>query len=194
MSVTGSTSAPSDNHRSRSKEFGAVLVEKIVECARRTAGDLLERVSRVVVLTRHDRPFAGDEQLDFARGYARCHETLEDITLGRDAEGHGFTDFLGEDVERLGPRETDRSREAVMRAPQRRVGQHTEPGLGHVAMVDQRHATVVCEAGPGTRGAYLTCRREQRPREDRGADRRVRNSSRGGKLIDAVVRALVDTE
>src|SRR5262250_2007493 len=53
---------------------------------------------------------------------------------------------------------------------------------------------IVGQAGPGARGANLPRRGEQRRREDRGADRRVRHPGRGGELVDAVVGSLVDPE
>src|SRR5262249_43522626 len=71
--------------RSRSKEFCAVLVEKFSQRARGTAGDLLEGVGRVVVLTGEDRPLARDQQFSFARRYAGVDEPLEDLALVSDA-------------------------------------------------------------------------------------------------------------
>jgi hypothetical protein len=40
-------------------------------------------------------------------------------------------------------------------APHSAGSLHAQPGLGHVAMVDQGHATAAGEAGPGAGGAHL---------------------------------------
>ena len=45
----------------------------------------------------------------------------------------------------------------MMRAPQRRIGEHPQPGLGRIAMVDQGHAATAGKAGPCARGAHLVC-------------------------------------
>jgi hypothetical protein len=66
--------------------------------------------------------------------------------------------FGREQLERLGPRQGDRSDQVVVGALERRVGEHAQPGLGHVAVVDQGHAAAAGQAGPGARGAHLARR------------------------------------
>jgi hypothetical protein len=70
------------------------------------------------------------------------------MSLGRDAEGDGLAQFRRWQLERLGPRHGDWSCQVVVRAPERRVGEHAQPGFGSVAMVDQGRAAAAGEAGP----------------------------------------------
>src|SRR4029077_15715682 len=147
-----------------SEEFRAVLAEELGHRARGASGDLLEGAGGVVVLAGEDRPLARDEQLSRPRRYPGAGEALEELPLGRDLEGDGLAEFGRQQFERLRPRQGDRPGQVVVRAPQRRVGEHAHPGLGRVAMVDQGHAAAVGQAGPGARCAHLTPRGEQRRR------------------------------
>jgi pimeloyl-ACP methyl ester carboxylesterase len=68
--------------------------------------------------------------------YPGAGEALEELPLGLDPEGDGLAEFGREQLEHLRPRQGDRSCQVVVRAPQRRVGEHAQPRLGRVAMVD----------------------------------------------------------
>src|SRR5689334_7015531 len=175
-----------------SDELRAVDVKELSNWPWRAAGDLLEGVGRVVVLAGEDRPLARDEQLSRPRRDPGVGEALEELPLVRDPERDGLAQFRRKQLEGLGPRHGSRSCEVVVRAPKHRIAKHAQPGLGRVAVVDQGHTTAAGEAGPGAEGTDFGRRGEQRRREDRGTDRRIRHAGRGGKLVDTMVGSLVD--
>ena len=76
-----------------SHEFRAVLVKELGHRTRGAAGDLLEGVGRVVVLTGEDRPLACDQQLSRPRRYPGVDEPVEEGPLGSGLEGDGLTEF-----------------------------------------------------------------------------------------------------
>jgi len=88
-------------------EFRAVLVKELGHRARGAAGDLLESVSRVLVLAGEDRPLARDEQLSRPRRYPGVDEALEELALGRDPEGDVLAELRRKQLERLRPRPGD---------------------------------------------------------------------------------------
>ena len=116
------------------------------------------------------------------------------LPLEGDPKGHGRTELCRNQLERLWPGHGGRSGQVVVCAPQRGLGEHAQPGLGHVAMVDQGHAAGLGDTGPGARFADLARRAEQRRGEDRGPNRGVRHAGRGRELIDAVVSSLIDPQ
>src|SRR5215467_2316552 len=102
-----------------SEEFRAVVVKELGDWAWGAAGDLLEGAGRVVVLAGEDRPLARDEQLSRPRRYPGAGEALEELPLGGDPEGDGLAEFRRKKLERLRPRHESRSRQVVVRAPER---------------------------------------------------------------------------
>src|SRR5690242_3644665 len=99
-------------------------MEELSYRARGAAGDLAERAGRVVVLAGQDRPLARDEQLSRPGRYPGADQAVEELPLARDLEGDGLAKFGREQLERLGPGHGDRSGQVVVRAPQRRIGEH----------------------------------------------------------------------
>src|SRR5215831_13721942 len=128
----GSRGAGSGEDYARaSDEFRAVVMKELGDWAWGAAGDLLEGSGRVVVLAGEDRPLARDEQLSRPRRYPGAGEALEELPLGRDPESDGLAEFGRQQLERLGPRHGSRSGQVVVCTPERRVGEHAQPGLGH---------------------------------------------------------------
>ena len=103
--------------RVASDELLAVVAKELVNRAWRAARDLAEAAGRAGVLAGEDRPLARDQQLSLPRRDPGTGEALEELPLSGDLEGDGLAELRRKQLERLRPRQQNRSRQVVVGGP-----------------------------------------------------------------------------